>query len=96
MLKKRQLRSWNERDEYFANHPSKLKYRNLTKEATELFLPEVQVDALGRAQPNPETQPAEREQQGRADTRHESTAWAHEFVVLGPAEQNDETTPVPE
>lgn len=37
-LKKRQLRSWNERDEYFANHPSKLKYRNLTKEATELFL----------------------------------------------------------
>ena len=37
-IKKRQLRSWNERDEFFANHPTKLKYRKLTKKATELFL----------------------------------------------------------
>lgn len=36
--KKRQLRSWNERDEWFANHPTKVKYRDLNREATNLFL----------------------------------------------------------
>ena len=38
-LKQTQVRSWNERDEFYGpNHPLKTKYREMNSDATKLFL----------------------------------------------------------
>ena len=36
--KQTQIRSWNERDEFYSNHPIKVKYREMNSDATKLFL----------------------------------------------------------